>query len=186
MRFNEDGELFVHVKQRYSNLLVGTLCFKLVPETKTYVIGWSTVSLKDIPRGFKKKGREIARNRANHYVLNGQERDSLFNMAYYSYDLMYEAMWNTVQRMADKGYYALDKSMFPMIEYTTYPAKELLGILFNEPIEGPDGKEWKIVGYTDYMGYLVKDGHNKMEYAKTPEQLMYQFRYQGDVIGVRR
>ena len=57
MKFNENGELFVHVKQQYSDLLVGTLCFKLVPETKTYVIGWSTVSLKDIPRGFKKKGR---------------------------------------------------------------------------------------------------------------------------------
>lgn len=186
MKFNENGELFVHVKQQYSDLLVGTLCFKLVPGTKTYVIGWSTVSLKDIPRGFKKKGREIARNRANHYVLHGQERESLFNMAQYSYDLMYDAMWNTVQRMAEKGYYALDKSMFPMIEYTTSPVKDVLGILFNEPIEGPNGKEWKIIGYTEYMGYLVENVQDKGEYAKTPEKLMFQFRHNGDVIGTRK
>lgn len=184
MRFNEDGELFVHVRQQYSDLLLGTLCFKVIPDTKTYVVGWSTVSIKDITKAFKKRGREIARNRAVHYAEKGQDRSSFFNMAKYSYEPMYKVMQRMAVKLDEDGFSPLDKNLFPLLYFTPFTPKDMM-VLFEEPLEGPDGLKWHITGYNKYSHYLVEDMKTKEEYFKSPEEMVTQFRYQGGVLGTK-
>lgn len=151
MKFDESGKLFVYVKQGYNN--VGVLCLKLVdPQSKNYVIGWSTIASEDEGKFNKKIGKKIAENRADKVIeaFNAdefyvQDRSTLFKMRRNYSVLMYRKIAQVAEYLKARGYEPTSKALAPSLYFEPLTVEELVKNYFDVAVTGPDGGSYRLL-----------------------------------------